>query len=181
MSRALIVCGSARAGGVTETMCLAAHRTLSEGGWQVGLVSPSRLDVRHCTDCRMCAEGACVIEDDMSSVYGMFSNADLLILATPIHFSGPSSLIKTVMDRFQTYWYHDDLPHPRYAAALLCGGSASPRFDITESIMRAFSLTTGMEWMGQLEIPDRDAHGLYGVVESTSGFIGSLMEECKGI
>ncbi|MCL2032743.1 MAG: flavodoxin family protein [Methanomassiliicoccaceae archaeon] len=153
--KALIVCGS-RDGGFTSEMCrsfskgLAVHNITSE------IIFPIEMDIKHCTGCGACsAEGECNISDDMDAIYRYFRESCLLVLATPTHFSGPSSAVKTVIDRFQPAWFKDK-GHPAFAAALLSGGGPSPRFSNTVSIFKAFSNTTGMEWLGHLEITNTD-------------------------
>jgi len=47
--------------------------------------------------------------------------------------------------------------HPQFCIALLCGGSKNPNLQITESIIRAFCITTDMEYRGSLQIPDTDS------------------------
>ena len=175
MKRALIVCGSARPDGVTLCMCTSAGEHLASMGYDVETVLPHTMDLRHCTDCGACAGGPCVIDDDMDRVYGLFREADLLVLTSPVHFSGPSSLIKTFLDRFQPYWYDRDLPHPAGVVALLCGGGPEPRFDNTVSILRAFSITTRMDWLGHMGFPDTDRVGSDGAPEAVRSFLDSVL------
>jgi len=157
MAKATIVCGTADRDGVTSSMCLAAQEELENRGFEVLLLRPSEMDIGHCMDCRRCSGGRCIIDDDMAAVYDAFSDSDIFIIATPIHFSGPSSIAKMVMDRFQPYWYDRTLPHPARCLALMCGGSKEPNFDITEKVVRAFCLTTGMEYGGSLRIAGTDS------------------------
>ena len=175
MPKATILCGSANPEGVTISMCREAEGCLESAGYDVDLIILSELEINHCTDCGACRDGGCIMDDGMAVVYDSFSTSDLLILASPIHFSGPSSLIKTAMDRFQLYWYNRDLPHPRYCAAMLCGGSEEPRFQFTVSIFRAFSITTGMEWLGHAEIPFTDERHDSEVHERIPAFIDGLI------
>ena len=170
MPAALILCGSARKDGVTETMCRSASATLESMGYDAVAIRITD-DISHCRDCGFCRDGGCVLDDAMSGIYGEFAKADLLVLATPVHFSGPSSLIKAAVDRFQPYWYNRDLPHPSAALGLVCAGSESPRFGPTESIFRAFCATVGMRWLGQLEFPDTDRNKGEGAAEAVDGFI----------
>ena len=170
MPAALILCGSARKDGVTETMCRSASETLESMGYDAVAIRITD-DVSHCRDCGFCRGGGCVLDDAMSGIYGEFAKADLLVLATPVHFSGPSSLIKAAVDRFQPYWYNRDLPHPSAALGLVCAGSESPRFGPTESIFRAFCATVGMRWLGQLEFPGTDRNKGEGAAEAVEGFI----------
>ncbi len=154
--RVIIICGSADESGVTMRMCSSAEEILRSNGHTAELFTPSEMTIGHCRDCGACEHDGCIIRDDMSEIYDSFSQADLLILASPIHFSGPSSILKTVMDRFQPFWGNRELGHPDYCMAMLCGGSKQPNFEITERIIKAFCITTGMEYRGSLQIPDTD-------------------------
>lgn len=170
MPGALILCGSARMNGVTETMCRAAAGALSSMGYDT-VIAYVTDDISHCRDCGLCTDGQCSMDDAMGRIYEEFSRADLLVLATPIHYSGPSSLIKTALDRFQPYWYEKAMPHPSAAVGLMCAGSDSPRFGPTENIFRAFAATVGMRWLGQLEFPGTDRNGGEGAPEAVVSFI----------
>lgn len=157
-------------------MCESAEEMLRAKGHTVELVIPSEMDIGHCRDCASCGQGGCIIHDDMSEIYDSFSQADLLILATPIHFSGPSSIMKTVIDRFQPFWGSRGLRHPACCAAMLCGGSKRPNFENTEGIIRALCITTGMEYRGSLRIPDTDS-GADDVEERVCSFLSAVTED----
>ncbi|MDR0508335.1 MAG: flavodoxin family protein [Candidatus Methanoplasma sp.] len=153
--KALIICGS-RKDGFTSEMCrsfsegLAVHDVPSE------IFFPIEMNIRHCTGCGSCSSGGiCSISDDMVLLYKALEGYDLLVLASPIHFSGPSSAIKTVIDRFQTIWFCGR-KRSAFAAALLSGGGASPNYNNTISIFKAFSITAKMEWLGHLAISGTD-------------------------
>ncbi len=180
MDRTLIICGSAGRGGVTEAMCTSAAAWIRGMGRDALVVYPSDMRIDHCTGCEMCSEGGCVIDDDMDRLYGLFADSDNLILATPLHFNGPSSLIKTVMDRFQTYWWGKGLSHPKRMALMVCAGSESPNFAPTVSIARAFALTIGMEWWGELCLSGTDRKGEEGVDGSVRSFVGDLFGDGSG-
>lgn len=180
MPKATVLCGSARTDGVTRAMCSSATEHLRDMGWRADTILLSDLDIRHCTDCGSCRHTGCVIWDDMDVVYKAFQSSDMVVLASPIHFSGPSSLIKTAMDRFQPWWFDGTLPHPSVSVGLLCGGSDRPFFGNTVSIFRAFSITTGMEWRGHLEISGTDRKGSEGVPEKVSSFLDSVVHGVKG-
>lgn len=174
MRRALILCGSARPGGCTEAMCTAAAAALPPFGYSAEVVRITS-DISHCLDCGLCRDGSCVLEDGMTEIYTAFQEADLIVLATPIHFSGPSSLIKTAIDRFQPYWWEKDAPHPARAFGLMCGGSDRPEFGPTVKIFRAFSAMLGMSWLGQLEISGTDRTGSEGIREAVEAYVSDLL------
>lgn len=181
MERVLIICGSAGRGGTTEAMCQSAAAAFREAPSDALIVFPSEMEIRHCTGCDLCGSGRCVIDDDMSRLYKLFAESDLVILATPLHFNGPSSLMKTVMDRFQVYWRGSGLPHPKAAMGLICAGSDEPNFSPTLSIMRAFAATTGMKWVGEVCISGTDRDGDARVDEAVRAGVSGLIEKGIGI
>jgi len=153
--KAVIICGS-RDGGFTSEMCRSFSKGLAVHGISSEVFFPIGMDIKHCTGCGCCsASGECNISDEMAVFYEAFRECDLLVLASPVHFSGPSSVIKTVIDRFQTIWFVKG-EHPAFAAALLSGGGPSPNYKNAISIFKAFSITADMEWLGHLEISDTD-------------------------
>ena len=155
--KALLICGGVP-GGCTYEMCDAAAEALLSAGYDVDQVLPSEMDIAHCTGCQECAGGAgCVIDDDMGLIYHLFTECEGVILATPLRFSGPSSIIKAVMDRMQVYWDSPDIPRPKWMAMLACSGSDNPDFSHLRSIMRAFSITLGMEWRGEVYVTGTDS------------------------
>jgi hypothetical protein len=84
-----------------------------------------------------------------------FEGCDLLVLACPIRFSGPSSILKAAMDRFQPYWRRGRA-RGGFSAAMVCGGGPRPDFSPSVRMFRAFSITVGLEWAGCLEVPGTD-------------------------
>lgn len=152
--RGLIICGS-RDGGFTSAMCRSFSEGLTAQGIGSDIVFPVDMNIGHCSGCDDCSAGKCIISDDMDLICEMFSKCDLLVLASPIHFSGPSSIIKTVIDRFQPLWFNPE-DRRRYATSLLSGGGEKPLFRNTVSIFKALSFTAKMEWLDGIEISDTD-------------------------
>lgn len=156
--KATFIVGSAREGGNTEEQCLAAADALKEKGFDVDIIYPSSLDICHCDGCNECMNsGSCIIDDDMKMIYDAFDDSDLFILATPVYFSGPSSIIKQVIDRFQCRWRSvDDPMSPKYVALICNGGSRNPRFENVISIARAFAFGTRCKWAGECMVDSTD-------------------------
>jgi arsenate reductase len=59
-----------------------------------------------CQGCHFCSQqGFCrIIDDDMGEMYYLLRRADVVVLATPIFFYGPSAQLKAVIDRSQALW-----------------------------------------------------------------------------
>ncbi|MDR3074653.1 MAG: flavodoxin family protein [Candidatus Methanoplasma sp.] len=179
--KALIICGS-RNGGFTSEMCRSFSKGLGTRGVSSEIVFPIDMRIGHCTGCGFCSgDDGCNIRDDMGIICDAFRESDLLVLATPVHFSGPSSVIKAVIDRFQPIWFNKT-EHPRYAAGLISGGGPEPYFMNTVSIFRAFSATAGMKWIGHLEIPDTDNKKISDVTGPSFDYgcdLGSLITKSR--
>jgi multimeric flavodoxin WrbA len=93
----------------------------------------------------------------MHKIYDAVEKNDIIILATPIYFSGPSSILKQVIDRFQCVWtVSKGKKRGKTAALIAAGGSPSPVFANTISIAKAFAMTVGAEWSGELTISGTD-------------------------
>lgn len=157
--KALIVCGSGVRGGYADAMCRGAEDGLFSAGWDTETVYLRDAGISHCTGCGRCSEGGCVIDDGMGEMYRRLSDSGLLLVATPIFFSGPSSLTVAFLDRLNPYWHNGDTGRPRYMAGLMCGGRKRSDFSHAEAIMRTVAKTTGMEWAGSLGVPGADSEG----------------------
>ncbi len=156
--KATIVLGSGNKNGNTEVQCMSFADALKENGFSVEIIRLCDLDIHHCNGCNKCVENnICCISDDMQVVYDSFDDCNLFVLATPVYFSGPSSLLKQMIDRFQCRWESEDEPPSGKSIALLCnGGSKNPRFENIISICRAFAIATRSKWLGECLVEGTD-------------------------
>jgi multimeric flavodoxin WrbA len=61
----------------------------------------STLSIAPIGDCARCVEaGGCVIHDDFGRLMERIYTADLLVLATPLYWYGPSATLKLLIDRW---------------------------------------------------------------------------------
>ena len=169
--KALIICGSANLSGTSSAAAEYAADSLNGIGIGTELLFPSLMRIGHCSGCGKCRNGDCPLKDDMKIILEKASESDILLFAFPVHFSGPSSLVKTVIDRFQPCWYTKKI-HAK-TAALICGGSPEPRFACSVTVLRALCITAGMEWKGCLEIPGTDKKDASGLRSAVEGFIAA--------
>jgi len=98
--------GSPRKDGNTSILLGEALRGVREGGHTVRLFRLALMKIRPCLNCGGCEEdGGCIIEDDeMGKVYAAIREADRIVLASPIFFSGVSAQAKAMIDRCQALW-----------------------------------------------------------------------------
>lgn len=101
--KVVVLHGSARKGGDTDTLAERFLRGLSESeDHDVTHFRPIDMDIEHCRACMECARGeGCVIEDDMQAVYPAFCEADIVVMATPMFWGYMTSQLKTLFDRLE--------------------------------------------------------------------------------
>ncbi|MGN1045401.1 MAG: flavodoxin family protein [Candidatus Methanomethylophilaceae archaeon] len=145
--KVLIISGG-MSGGYTDRMCGDLCSMLS-GEHDVTRL-PCDLDISQCTGCQACSGGACVFDDDMDVVFREFGKADAVIFSTPVRFNGPSSQIKTLMDRFQELWNNPDRveARPRLMGLMMTCGSSNPDIRPNLTVFRSFCMSFGGVWIG---------------------------------
>lgn len=169
--RILVLCGGSGFGN-TSKQCQTFVSSLPED-WDAEVLQLCDMDLKHCTGCNACRGGKCVFEDDMGEILRKFDNADAVMFATPIRFNGVSSIIKTVVDRFQLVWNVPDVvtKKKRYMTFIASGGSDSPNVQPLRTVFRSFCISFGGEWV---------EHHLYaGTDENTSGMESAVKEYGK--
>ena len=104
MSRILILSGSPRMGGNTDSLVESFVCGASPAN-EVEVIRICDYDIHPCIGCNTCfaREGnRCFRDDDMTLVYEKLSRADVLIIASPVYFYGISAQLKAVIDRLHT-------------------------------------------------------------------------------
>lgn len=79
---------------------------LGDAGAYVELVCTRDLNIKPCRGCFGCwikTPGKCVQKDDMAGLLHRLREADVWVLATPLHFDGPSGSLKNLMDRMMSF------------------------------------------------------------------------------
>jgi len=145
----LVVLGSPRKKGNSETLSNTIVEVL-EQQLKVTATDYLRLSqqtIAPCIGCGGCAKtGMCVITDDMHAIYEQIDSADIIFVASPIYFYGPSAQMKAFMDRCQARWSRKYLLKERFrqsdkrAGYLLSTGATQGKklFDASILITRSF-------------------------------------------
>jgi multimeric flavodoxin WrbA len=155
--KVLIVSGGGNSKGITAQICDMVMEGLKSSGATVTFIDLTQCNIGFCTGCNRCREtGKCYIKDDMDRLMEKMSTSDLFILATPIRFSGTSSMTKKFMERFQPYWHMSDVKPFGRMAGIICGGSHNPNFDNVIHEFKSLSITMGRKWSGELRIDSTD-------------------------
>ena len=103
----LILNGSPRKNGNTETHIESFRRGAEENGHTVEIVPVGRMYIKPCDVCEYCHERKgrkCRIDDSMITVYPSLRNADMVVFASPVHYFGFSAQMQALLSRI--YCWH---------------------------------------------------------------------------
>ena len=126
----LVLSGSPRKGGNTELLAEAFAKGATEGQHHVEIVSVRDYKVNPCLGCNACfnTDGVCAQKDDMAAIYEKMSQADMLVIASPVYFYGISAQLKAVIDRCHNP-IRDSFPIQKMALLLVGAASLPELFD----------------------------------------------------
>jgi multimeric flavodoxin WrbA len=98
----------------------------------------------------------------MRTFYDALRRADVLVLATPLYFSGMSSQLKAVIDRCQCLWQmvsKGDLPGTKHGYLLSVGAMRNANFKNVSSEVRSFFIGVGISFRGEVTVPGVESEG----------------------
>jgi len=97
--------GSPRVKGNSALLLAAFLDEAARLGAQTELINVAPKKITPCQECGNCEKkGFCPIDDAMQDMYPLLWRADLIVMATPIFFYGPTAQMKAVIDRSQALW-----------------------------------------------------------------------------
>jgi len=168
MIKVMGIMGSPRRHGNTERLLdevLAGARAAGAG---IEKVIVSELDISPCREIYACLkDGNCAIADDMQQLYPKLTQADGIVLASPIFFYGLTSQAKAVVDRCQALWVRRHIlgiasnkRRSRKGVFVSVGATGGKRlFSGAKSTVKCFFDAVGVEYTGELLIRRVDAKG----------------------
>jgi multimeric flavodoxin WrbA len=113
--KALMLLGSPRKNGNSETLARRIGEAVEKGGGSVDYLRLNDLTIRPCQGCGGCEKtGNCVIKDDMTGIYQAADEADRIFLVSPVYFYALSAQAKICGDRFQARWSRKYLLKERF-------------------------------------------------------------------
>ncbi len=163
MVTVLGILGSPHAVGNTAVLLGAFLDGARDAGAETILLNATEMAISGCRACDACQEnGICVVDDDMISVYDAIRRADVLVLATPLYFSGMSSQLKAVIDRCQCLWHlarKRNGPVTKRGYLLSVGARDNANFRNVLSEVRSFYLGIGVSFKGEVTVSGVDYEG----------------------
>ena len=103
-SKILVINGATRSNGNTDILV----KSIQEGGaaidLDIDLVILREKQIENCIGCYQCLEKAiCSIQDDMEEIRTLIEKAKILVLASPMYWCGVTGLMKTFIDRDESW------------------------------------------------------------------------------
>lgn len=97
----LILSGSPRHGGNSDTLCDRFMKGAQEAGNSVEKFFIASHNIGYCSACYYCSkhDGKCCKNDDMSILMPKILEADVLVFSSPVYMYSVSAQLKTVFDR----------------------------------------------------------------------------------
>ncbi|MFZ0447823.1 MAG: NAD(P)H-dependent oxidoreductase [Desulfatiglandaceae bacterium] len=151
--------GSPRKKGNTAALLSAFLDEAERLGARTRQLDAARMDIAPCQECGTCdRKGFCPLKDDMQDVYYLLWKADVIVMATPIFFYGPTAQLKALIDRSQALWarkYTHKLTDPgrkwRKGCLLAVGATKGKNlFEGTEMAAKYFFDAVGAHFEGTL-------------------------------
>lgn len=154
----MIVCGSPRKNGNTNTIVNWCVEGMEEKGAEVEIVHAADLQYKElgciaCMGCKRIKQYRCVIEDEVSDVVAKIPENNVLVFATPVYFFGPTGQLKLFIDRMYSLLKFnpekEEFVHPMEGIQLgliaTSGGPEDAGLSMVEGVFETLSDITGIE------------------------------------
>jgi multimeric flavodoxin WrbA len=174
----LVVNGSPRKGGNTETLLDTMISAAADSGSGITKVNLRNLDVTPCRGCDSCKKtGICIQRDDMRDLVSKMKKSDVWVLGTPVYWWGPTAQLKAFIDRW--YGVNRDIFKNRRVALVIPLESGNPK--TAQHVLGMFEDI--FEYLGMNQIGTLLAPGIHerGEVKKHPNLIENAIELGKSI
>lgn len=102
--------GGPRIGGNADRLIEKVLEGAESKGATTEKIRINDLKIAPCQECeKINNDGTCAVLDDFQEVFKKIMKADVVVLASPIFFGSLSAQTKSLIDRFQCYWYYKNI------------------------------------------------------------------------
>jgi multimeric flavodoxin WrbA len=102
----LIINGATRANGNTDMLVDIIIAGARDAGVNPVLIALRNKHISNCIGCYQCLKTSkCSFQDDMTKIRDLITDAELMVLASPLYWCGVTGLMKTFIDRL-FFYYH---------------------------------------------------------------------------
>ena len=104
--KVLVLSGSPRKGGNSDTLCEQFIKGAIESGHAAEKIYVGDYKIGFCKACYACKKnGVCAQKDDMSVILDKMVEADVIVMATPVYYYTMNGQMKTLIDRALPRYY----------------------------------------------------------------------------
>lgn len=152
--KVIAINGSPRRNGNTFTALSAAAEALKAEGIETEIIQLGGRDVVGCKACGFCSKnGKCVIDDAVNEIGAKMTEADGIIIGSPVYYAGINGTLKSFLDRVFLVYGSKFRFKPGAAVVALRRGGAIASFDTINHYFQITEMliTPSMYW--------NDVHG----------------------
>lgn len=121
----LVLNGSPRENGQTKQMIKVFEQSATMSGNEVTTIDVMKKNINDCMACEYChtkGNGECIQKDDMTEIYNLLKEAEMLVIASPIYYHGITGKLKCAIDRFYSSLYPKKSGNLKKVAMFLASG-----------------------------------------------------------
>lgn len=101
----LAITGSPRKKSFSSALLYEFLNPFAEKGFKIDIISAYDVSVHPCTACGHCSSRPeCIFNDDMTGIYELIRNSDIVSISSPLYFSSFPAPLKLIIDRCQLLW-----------------------------------------------------------------------------
>lgn len=139
MKKVIILSGSPRKDGNSDTLCDEFMKGAVESGHKVEKIFVAEKNIGYCKACYACKNtGICAIKDDMAEVLNKMIEADVIVLSSPVYFYSISAQLKAVIDRSVARWL--EFKNKEFYYIMTAAEDAPATMDCTLECFRGFAV-----------------------------------------
>ena len=127
-----------------------ATEILFDLGYETVQYSVRGREIGFCTHCDSCLSGnGCIIQDDLQRLYPLLTEADAIIMASPVYNGGISAQLKALLDRTRAIFpQNKNALRGKPGVAIAIGGDRSGGQELALQQIHTYYIINGMIPLG---------------------------------
>lgn len=123
MKRILVINGSPRVNGNSETLAQYFLEGVKEKGYEAITISVGKGQVKSCMACNSCYQFGkpCPLDENFCNIAQLIEESDVIVFSTPLYWYNFPSQIKSVIDKFYSFVIGKKDVSNKESVLLVCG------------------------------------------------------------